>query len=181
MSLTATDFLRVALDPHRLAVLGLAAAGPIDIEEAAHRLSITVGQVRRAVSRLVEVGLLDSNLSLDRSLLRSLAASLPEEEAVASVVLDGPWTDEEKDILSRFFSGTRLTEIPAPHGRRRVILERIAQEFEPGVRYSEREINSILQTFHPDYAALRRYLVDEGFLARADGSYWRSGGRVEVG
>ena len=29
-------------------------------------------------------------------------------------------------------------------------------------------------------AILRRHMVDEGFLSRADGSYWRSGGRVEV-
>jgi hypothetical protein len=36
----------------------------------------------------------------------------------------------------------------------------------------------MLQLFHPDFAALRRYLVDEGFLTREDGVYWRSGGRT---
>jgi len=180
MSLTATDFLRVALDPHRLAVLGLAAGGPLDIEDAAHRLHITVGQVRRAVSRLVEAGLLDSNLALDCTALRSLAATLPDEEPVSPIVLEGPWSAEERDLLGRFFVGTRLSEIPAQYQRRRVILERLAQEFEVGLRYSEKEVNSMLQVFHHDYAALRRYMVDEGFLARADGSYWRSGGRVEL-
>ena len=34
--------------------------------------------------------------------------------------------------------------------------------------------------FFADYAALRRYLVDEGFLARAEGSYWRTGGSVDL-
>ena len=29
---------------------------------------------------------------------------------------------------------------------------------------------------HADTAALRRYLVDEDFLSRAAGEYWRSGG-----
>ena len=161
-------------------MLGLAASGPLDIDDAAYRLSITVGQVRRAVSRLVEAGLLDSNLALNRQALRDLAETLPADEAVSPLVLEGPWSQEEKDILGRFFVGTRLTEIPAPHARRRVILERLAQEFEVGLRYSEKEVNSLLQTFHPDYAALRRFMVDEGFLSRADGSYWRSGGRVEV-
>ncbi len=33
---------------------------------------------------------------------------------------------------------------------------------------------------HPDHAALRRYLVDEGFLSRASGEYWRSGGTVPL-
>ena len=180
MTLSATDFLRVALDPDRLAVLGLAAAAPLDIADAAHRLSLTVGQVRRAVSQLVEAGLLDQHLSLDRATLRAIAASLPTEEPAADSVLDRPWTDEERQILGRFFVGTRLTEVPAPLGRRRIVLERLAHEFEVGVRYTERDVNSILQTFHPDYAALRRYMVDEGFLSRADGSYWRSGGRVEI-
>ena len=33
---------------------------------------------------------------------------------------------------------------------------------------------------HPDYAALRRYLVDDQFLAREEGEYWRVGGSVDV-
>ena len=41
-------------------------------------------------------------------------------------------------------------------------------------------VNDILVAFHPDYAALRRYLVDDGFLDRADNVYWRSGGSVDV-
>jgi hypothetical protein len=38
----------------------------------------------------------------------------------------------------------------------------------------------MLSAFHPDYAALRRYLVDESLLAREGGTYWRVGGTVEV-
>ena len=38
----------------------------------------------------------------------------------------------------------------------------------------------MLQRFHPDHAALRRYLVDDQFLTREDGRYWRSGGTVDV-
>ena len=53
----------------------------------------------------------------------------------------------------------------------------MALGFEPGVHYSERTVSRFLAALHPDYAALRRYLVDEGFLDRRDGEYWRSGGR----
>ena len=38
----------------------------------------------------------------------------------------------------------------------------------------------MLKRFHPDAAALRRYLVDEGFMCREQGEYWRTGGRVDV-
>ena len=48
----------------------------------------------------------------------------------------------------------------------------------PGVRYPERYVSLFLGALHSDYAALRRYLVDEDFLSRAGGEYWRSGGTV---
>jgi hypothetical protein len=59
-------------------------------------------------------------------------------------------------------------------------MERIAIEFEPGVRNPEREVDAIVGRFFNDHAAVRRYLVDGGFLDREHGEYWRSGGHVEV-
>ncbi len=88
-------------------------------------------------------------------------------------------TADEQAVLSRFFRGTRLLEIPSQRSKRLVVLERLALEFEPGRRYSEKEVTGVLALWYPDYAALRRYLVDEGFLDRAAGEYWRSGGRVD--
>jgi hypothetical protein len=61
---------------------------------------------------------------------------------------------------------------------REVVLERLALEFEPGVRYPESEVNEVLHRFHDDHVTLRRLLVDEGLLDRAAGEYWRSGGRI---
>lgn len=36
------------------------------------------------------------------------------------------------------------------------VLDHIARVFEPGVRCLEREVNTLLEAFHADYAALRR-------------------------
>ena len=60
------------------------------------------------------------------------------------------------------------------------MLDRLAQEFEPGRTYPESEVNKILEAFHPDYAALHRYLVENGFMTREEWVYWRSGGTFEV-
>ena len=81
-------------------------------------------------------------------------------------------------MLSRFVRDGRLLSIPAAHGKRLIVLGLLAQEFEPGRRYSEPMVNLILGRWHADTAALRRYLVDEGFLDRADRQYWRTGGTV---
>ena len=88
---------------------------------------------------------------------------------------------EEETVLRQYFRSGRLREIPARAGRkRRIVLTRLALEFDVGIHYAERTVNAILTRFHPDYATLRRYLVDEGFLDREGGEYWRSGGPVEV-
>lgn len=83
-------------------------------------------------------------------------------------------------ILTAFFADGRLTGVPAKLSKRLVVLDELAQSFEPGVRYPEREVNEILRRFHDDYAALRRYLIDASFLSRSEGLYWRSGGSVEA-
>lgn len=81
-------------------------------------------------------------------------------------------------LLRSFFARGRLTHVPAAHAKRMVVLDYLAQSFEPGVRYEETKVNRILGSFHDDYAALRRYLVDAGFLSRSENVYWRSGGSV---
>lgn len=74
----------------------------------------------------------------------------------------------------------RLRTIPTKHSKLLVVLDHLSQEFEPGRSYPEAEVNDILQRFHPDYAALRRYLVENDFMTREDNVYWRSGGTFEV-
>jgi hypothetical protein len=83
-------------------------------------------------------------------------------------------------VLRAFFRDGRLTEVPAKESKRRIVLGRIALEFEPGVGYDEATVNAIVARFSTDHAALRRYLVDEGFLHRDHGRYWRTGGRVDL-
>lgn len=74
----------------------------------------------------------------------------------------------------------RIAQMPSKLSKRLVILDHVAHAFEVGRRYSEPEVNVVLRAFHDDYAALRRYLVEEGFLTREAGIYWRTGGTVEV-
>jgi hypothetical protein len=173
-----TEFLRIAVDPIRLAILGRAAVGAVDGDELADELGEDCRKVRREVRRLVETGLLTRDLRLDRAALRAVARAFPQAAPADPTLLSGPWTEDEAHQLAQWFSGSRLTGIPANRAKRRLVLERLAQEFEPGLRYGERTVNATLQVFHADHTALRRYLVDEGFLTRAEGVYWRTGGRV---
>jgi hypothetical protein len=84
----------------------------------------------------------------------------------------------EEPRLRVFVSDGRIPALPAKHSRRLLLLDKIAQAFEPGVRYPERDVSLFLGALHSDYAALRRYMVDADFLSRDGGEYWRSGGTV---
>jgi len=84
-------------------------------------------------------------------------------------------------VLQSFFDGSgRLLQIPAKRSKRLIVLDRLAQEFAPGHTFDEPEVNRRLRAFHDDVASLRRYLVDEEFLSRQHGWYWRSGGTFDI-
>ena len=87
----------------------------------------------------------------------------------------------DESVLRNFLTDDgRLHTIPTRRAKRLVVLDHLAQSFELGRTYPEAEVNEILVRFHPDYAALRRYLVDEQFLARDSNVYWRVGGTVAL-
>ena len=95
--------------------------------------------------------------------------------------VSSPLDPDAQQVLARFLDADgRLRTIPSKRAKLLVVLDHLSQSFEPGRTYPEPEVNEILAGVHPDHAALRRYLVDDDFLTREDGVYWRSGGTVDV-
>ncbi len=80
--------------------------------------------------------------------------------------------------LRGYLRDGRIATMPAKRSRRLLLLAEVTRLFEPGVRYRESAVNDVLGAMHADYAALRRYLVDEDLMERAAGEYWRIGGPV---
>lgn len=107
---------------------------------------------------------------------RAAAAERPEVDPEALGA-----RPEQASVLRNFLGADgRLASIPTVRSKRLVVLDFLAGRFEPGRRYPEPAVNEMLAAFHQDYAALRRFLVDEGFLARDGGVYWRTGGTVDL-
>lgn len=84
------------------------------------------------------------------------------------------------EIWQRFTKKGRVTSLPKSWEKRAIVLDHIVQVFEPGKPYPEKRVNELLKPFHDDFAMLRRYLVDEGFMDREGGVYRRAGGTWEV-
>ena len=167
-------------DPVRLKVVAALALGAGTIEEVAAATGLPLKDVALAARRLARAGLVQRDAG-------ALALRAEEFQAAARAAAEAAPPPEplsadpaEDAVLSAFVRDGRLVSIPAQYTKRRVVLQHLARVFEVGVRYPEREVNALLGVWHPDVAALRRYLVDEGLLTREAGVYWRSGGWVDV-
>ena len=86
----------------------------------------------------------------------------------------------DQRVLDTFFRDGRLVLMPTRRAKRLVVLDEVSQLFDLGRTYPEHQVNALLAPIHPDVPALRRYLVDEGFLTREAGVYWRTGGSVDL-
>jgi hypothetical protein len=174
----------------RLAVFAAVVLGSSSPAAVAAHTGLSARDTHRALRRLERGGLIRT---VDGELVAHEAAFQEAVREYGGKAPDGQraeagrddWADLDPDrakaaVLRVFVRDGRLTQIPAARGKRRIVLEHIAANFEPGVRYPEREVNAVLRAWHPDHAALRRYLVDEGLMSREKGIYWRSGGPVEV-
>lgn len=167
-------------DADRLRVFGALALDPGTADSLALRTGLPLRSVLAALTKLEAgdaVRVLDDVWSVDLASLRrhaqAVAASTEgyEEEGLAP---------REAAVLRAFLRDGRLVSIPSVRSKRLVVLDHICKVFEIGVRYPESEVDVLVRAFHDDYAALRRYLVDEGFLTRDAGLYWRTGGSVTL-
>ena len=176
----AATIVGLLADPARLKVVAALALGAGTLEDVAQASGLPLKDVALAARRLARAGLVHRDghgLLLHAERFGAAARAAAEAAPPPEPLSDDPAQDA---VLSAFVRNGRLTSIPAQRSKRLVVLDHLVRVFEAGVRYPEREVNALLAVWHPDVAALRRYLVDEGLLTREAGVYWRTGGYVDV-
>jgi hypothetical protein len=172
-------------DGARLRVVAALTLGASTGAELVGLAGLQAAATERALDRLVRAGLVErtegpvSRYRLRQEVFVELARaegrSRPRPDAAPADA-----TVEQAEVLRHFVTGGRLSSIPVARAKRLVVLDWLAGRFEPGRVYPERDVNFLLGMVHADYAALRRYLVDEGFMERRDGFYWRAGGTFDL-
>jgi hypothetical protein len=168
--------------PQRLRVLAALILGAATLAEVRVATGSDARTVHREMDRLLAAGVVeregDGRFVARTDDLAGAARSLAKASAGQRAA--APAETPEERVRRTFLKDGRLVSIPTQRSKRLVILDVLAQEFEPGRRYPEKEVNRRLRAWHPDHAALRRYLVDEGFMERDQGGYWRAGGSFET-
>jgi hypothetical protein len=172
------ELVGLLADHDRRAVFAALVLGAADAEAVRSRSGLAARPAMRALQRLIDAGLVirgdDGTVHLLGESF-ALAARAEAERAPRSAEHDDE-PDAVARVLRAFVRDGRLVSIPSVHSKRLVVLDWLSQRFEPGRDYSEQMVNLILGQVHADTAALRRYMVDDDFLSRADGKYWRTGG-----
>ncbi|MBQ3268281.1 MAG: metalloregulator ArsR/SmtB family transcription factor [Atopobiaceae bacterium] len=181
--MTQEDALKVfkcLSDASRLRIVQSLTQGEMYTELLAERLELTPSTISFHMKKLEDAGLVTSHkeqyytvYSLNRELLdktlAELAASSPEQ-------IDEQQRREERyrqKVIKSFFEYDRLRSIPAQRKKRIIVLERIAELFEFGRTYEERELSEAIASVHEDYCTIRRDMVDEGILRRDGSRYVR--------
>jgi hypothetical protein len=173
----------VLASPVRLRVFAALVLGARTADEVAGRARLRLPETLRSLLSLQSAGLAlreDEGwypvlLPLQRAAAAASSAARPDDPDDPALT---ELTRDEAAVFRAFVRDGRIVALPAQRGRRLVLLDHVARAFEVGVRFPEREVDAVLRAFYDDHVTLRRYLVDEGFLSREAGQYWRSGGTV---
>ena len=168
-------------DRTRLQILRTLAREDTYVELLSERLGMAPSTISFHLKKLADVGAVSSSKSqyytmytLNRALFDTTVLSILQQESDEAAAQDERerlW--REKVLRSFFDEDGRLRTIPTQRKKRLIVLERIAEAFEQGLTYSEREVNLVIADFHDDFCTLRREMVDEHLMTREDGKYRR--------
>ncbi|MBX7250647.1 MAG: metalloregulator ArsR/SmtB family transcription factor [Candidatus Promineofilum sp.] len=174
------QFFQVFSNESRLRLIGHLANGERSVGELAQLLNLKEPTVSHHLAELKELGLVEARAEgnlriyrLNTRVLETLSKDIFAQPNLAALVPRSELSEDER-ILRTWVKNGRLVDIPAQEKKKQVVIHWLAEQIDPERRWTEREFNQWLAQFNEDYATLRRYLVDGGYMARENGIYWRT-------
>ncbi len=176
-------FFKAMADATRLKIVGLLAVQPYSVEQLAALLDVRPSTVSHHLKLLSEAGLVTARAEgyysvyqLEIKSIEAMAQRLLERETLPAVTDSIDVDAYDRKVLKNFLTPDgRIKDFPAQEKKLEVVLRYVLKSFEPGVRYTEKQVNEILLRYHADYSFMRRSLIEYRMLARegGGGAYWR--------
>lgn len=175
-------FFKALADANRLKIIGLLAQQSYSVEQLSAMLELRPPTVSHHLKLLSEAGLVSARAEsyynlyqLEHGVLEQIAHHLAAQDSLPSMAAEVDLEAYDRKVLRDvLMPDGRLKIIPAQRKKREVVLRHILKQFEPGVRYTERQVNDILAHFHEDTATLRREMISYKMMDRAEGKYWKT-------
>jgi hypothetical protein len=185
------QFCKAMADESRLKIVGLLSTAEHSVQQLASILELKEPTVSHHLAVLKQLELVrlraDGNFRwyrLNEEVLGKISRAVFSRDSIAGLAVSAEARSSDRKVLDNFVDGDRLIEIPVSYKKRLVILKWLMVFFEPGISYSESQVNAILKLHHNDCATLRREMIGCGMLARDKGIYrrrpeseWRTGVR----
>ncbi|MRN54612.1 metalloregulator ArsR/SmtB family transcription factor [Paenibacillus monticola] len=169
-------------DPTRLRMMLILSQGEMHGHALAEKLNLSQPTVTHHASKLREAALIkerrDKNTVYFKLNPEFITASA--EASLQFIFAKGVEGMEEQSsdnslketVLRNFFSKDgRLRQIPAQYKKKLIALQCIVEKLEPGVIYTEKEINEFIKPFHDDFATIRREFIMHQFMYRENDKY----------
>jgi DNA-binding HxlR family transcriptional regulator len=174
-------FFKALADANRLKIVGLLSQHAYTVEELAALLNLRSPTISHHLKLLSEAGLVSARAEsyynlyqLESGVLEKIARHLAAQDRLPTMAAEVDLQAYDRKVLRDvLLPDGRLKVIPAQRKKREVVLRHILKEFQPGVRYTEKQVNEILTRFHEDSATLRRELIAHKLMGRAEGEYWK--------
>lgn len=171
-------------DASRLKIVGLLAQQTYTVEQLAAMLGVKPSTISHHLAKLAEVGLVSARAEgyysvyrLEKEALSQNMQRIFSTEQIAAVSAGVDLGAFERKVVNDYLlPNGRLKTLPGQRKKLEAILRHIVKIFEPGARYSEKQVNEMLLRFHDDTAYLRRELVGYKLMMRegGGGEYWRT-------
>jgi DNA-binding transcriptional ArsR family regulator len=180
MTETLLEFFKAMADESRLRIIGLLATGERSVQELAAALGLKEPTVSHHLAILKRQGLVTARAdgttrwhALDRAALERLAQRVLQPATLAEPLVEGAGDWDTRVLAGYVAKDGTLKSIPASRKKRAAVLRWLMHAFIGSRRYSEAEVNALIQERHWDSATLRRELIGHHMLARQDRIYWR--------
>jgi len=176
----AIALFKCLADRSRLQIIQSLRTEPMYVERLAERLGLTPPTVSFHLKKLESAGLVEGakeqyyvtyRLRSDKLAMRII--DIIGEEPAGQERQEAREQAYRQKVIDSFFDYGKLKSIPVQQKKKRIVLEEMLKQFEPGRRYAEKEVNLIIADFHDDFCTLRRDMISEKLMARENGVYWR--------
>ena len=164
-------------DATRLELIRALSDGPKYVELLSERLERSPSTISFHLKKLEEAEIVSSHKEqyytmyslcpgvLDRKLSELVGACSAQDEQELRE------RQYREKVLKNHFEYGKLKTIPVQRKKRRIVLEKLAESFEEGRVYPEKEVNLVIAQFHDDFCTLRREMIAEGIMERDHGEY----------
>lgn len=175
-----TEIFKCLSDNSRLRIVNSLMIEAMYVELLAERLDLSKSTVCFHLKKLMEAKIVSSQkeqyytiYSLNEDVFQLTLGELVQAGCLGDHLPAQREDEYREQVIASCFKAGKLQCLPVQKMKRRIVLEKIAESFDKGRTYTEKEVNLIIADFHDDFCTIRKDLVEFSLLARKSGVYER--------